>query len=136
MKSTVCTKSILEGGYLGLINLKEKIILRLICLAISYCILQLALSSCGLTIQKSSAVTRVCEITLFAATVQWCAALTVCSCVANSSSLNQNPTVLELFFVCSTSWIQFEMLPCCAGFTGGQNIENSEGKGNRKVLHW
>lgn len=77
MKSTVCTKSILEVGYVGLINLKEKVILRLICLAISYCILQLALSSCGLTIQKSSVVTRVCEITLFPATVQWCAALTV-----------------------------------------------------------
>lgn len=56
-----------------------------------------------------------------------CCPNSVCSCVVNSSSLNKP---------CGISWIEFEMLPCCAGLTGGGNIENGKEKGNKRGLRW
>lgn len=65
-----------------------------------------------------------------------CCPNSVCSCVVNSSSLNKPKPYNIGVILCGISWIQFEMLPCCAGLTGGGNIENGKEKGNKRGLHW
>lgn len=126
MKSAVYMKRILGVGYLGLINLKEK---NSINLNWSFLLSQTytAVSPFKLWFNNIKIIASYTSLQdyssfwlLFSSMLPF-----VYSCAVKSSSLNQNLTILGLFFVYDTSW-QFKMLPSYAGLNGGRNIEHGK----------